>query len=625
MKVIVNKNYVLFDVNTKVNKREFKATPLEFSFSEEYDGLTCKCVFSKIPATQDEEVTFYQQPIIDNKCYIPYEVMDGEGILIGVYGYSVDGEELLLRYSPKPKNLWFLEGSYYEGAETPEEILPSQFEQYVAYLNSQIARLNQIKIETEQLSDGVKISVTNADGETTETEVYNGEAGPQGPQGEPGSGISGKIYNFVEEGYYEVSYTSGSQFEMATDLLDDIKNDRCFTASLVRPLYIATGQDGLKGFTFVNYELDTSSLVLNFSYSGEIGDYFDSINRPGLKTTSVTITLTNGEVSSITFPYMDQTVKRYLSTINSDAYTPTENYHPSTKKYVDDSLSTKQDTLVSGTNIKTINSKDITGSGNVDIVQVSTLPTASSDNVGVIYQYIGITTTDYTQGYFYQCVENSGTYSWENIQVQEGSSGGSQSSFVFRYGEASATSIATAQQVIDYYNNYGVFPTIYYTSTNNSSYAAYNSYYSVRLNGYTASSRRYEFQVYKIVGVSSQYSGGNTLGCYGKIYIILNSDNLTVSSVTLPNSLYTSNNQVREYTIPILYKRGNAMSSIQSYLDADSVLPINNSEAFTPTGDYNPATKKYVDDNLSSLTGYDATKTQVLKNVNGTLTWVDEV
>lgn len=45
---------------------------------------------------------------------------------------------------------------------------------------------------------------------------------------------------------------------------------------------------------------------------------------------------------------------------------------------------------------------------------------------------------------------------------------------------------------------------------------------------------------------------------------------------------------------------------------------------YTPTRDYNPATKKYVDDLPKSYTGYDATKTQVLKNVNGTLTWITE-
>lgn len=34
--------------------------------------------------------------------------------------------------------------------------------------------------------------------------------------------------------------------------------------------------------------------------------------------------------------------------------------------------------------------------------------------------------------------------------------------------------------------------------------------------------------------------------------------------------------------------------------------------------------KKYVDELLTTYTGYDATKTQVLKNINGTFTWVDE-
>lgn len=47
--------------------------------------------------------------------------------------------------------------------------------------------------------------------------------------------------------------------------------------------------------------------------------------------------------------------------------TPTANAHATTKKYVDDNLATKQDTLVSGTNIKTINNQSILGSGNIDV------------------------------------------------------------------------------------------------------------------------------------------------------------------------------------------------------------------------------------------------------------------
>ena len=45
----------------------------------------------------------------------------------------------------------------------------------------------------------------------------------------------------------------------------------------------------------------------------------------------------------------------------------TDNFDLVNKKYVDDNDATKQDTLVSGTNIKTINNQSILGSGNIDI------------------------------------------------------------------------------------------------------------------------------------------------------------------------------------------------------------------------------------------------------------------
>lgn len=64
------------------------------------------------------------------------------------------------------------------------------------------------------------------------------------------------------------------------------------------------------------------------------------------------------------------------------------------------------------------------------------------------------------------------------------------------------------------------------------------------------------------------------------------------------------------------------------FLSQIPVLAKDNASEYTPTGDYNPATKQYVDDTIKThyekMTGYDATKTQVLKNINGTLTWVDE-
>lgn len=70
----------------------------------------------------------------------------------------------------------------------------------------------------------------------------------------------------------------------------------------------------------------------------------------------------------------------------------------------------------------------------------------------------------------------------------------------------------------------------------------------------------------------------------------------------------------------------NVNQSIYAKFDFYHALPIS---SLVPSGDNELTNKKYVDDTIKThyekMTGYDATKTQVLKNINGTLTWVDEV
>ena len=53
-----------------------------------------------------------------------------------------------------------------------------------------------------------------------------------------------------------------------------------------------------------------------------------------------------------------------------------------------------------------------------DVFQYETMPTASADLVGTIVQYVGTTTSNYTNGYFYRCVSDGAitpTYSWEEV------------------------------------------------------------------------------------------------------------------------------------------------------------------------------------------------------------------
>ena len=55
-------------------------------------------------------------------------------------------------------------------------------------------------------------------------------------------------------------------------------------------------------------------------------------------------------------------------------------------------------------------------------------------------------------------------------------------------------------------------------------------------------------------------------------------------------------------------------------------LAKNNTSSYIPTADYHPSTKLYTDKtHYENMAGYDASKTQVLKNVQGVLTWTDEI
>lgn len=56
-------------------------------------------------------------------------------------------------------------------------------------------------------------------------------------------------------------------------------------------------------------------------------------------------------------------------------------------------------------------------------IQVATLPTASVDELGKVYQYLGADTNDYKHGYFYECKLEDSSYIWKNILVQDDETG----------------------------------------------------------------------------------------------------------------------------------------------------------------------------------------------------------
>lgn len=51
-------------------------------------------------------------------------------------------------------------------------------------------------------------------------------------------------------------------------------------------------------------------------------------------------------------------------------------------------------------------------------IQMDEMPLASAGTVGKVYQYIGDTSADFKHGYFYECVEDDGSYSWVQTDAQ---------------------------------------------------------------------------------------------------------------------------------------------------------------------------------------------------------------
>lgn len=58
-------------------------------------------------------------------------------------------------------------------------------------------------------------------------------------------------------------------------------------------------------------------------------------------------------------------------------------------------------------------------SSSAESIQVTTLPTADVTQLDKIYQYIGVTDTNYTKGYFYRCILDGSVYKWVEIPTQD--------------------------------------------------------------------------------------------------------------------------------------------------------------------------------------------------------------
>ena len=127
----------------------------------------------------------------EGKCVVPHEVLTCTGkVSVNLVGSIVEDEELTDRLTTYPTVALNVNAdAYVEGTETAP-ITPSQFEQYVADVAEEVAKIKDI--ESTTLNDDYTLTFVFSDGTSTTVGPIRGEQGeqgiqgPQGPEGPPG-------------------------------------------------------------------------------------------------------------------------------------------------------------------------------------------------------------------------------------------------------------------------------------------------------------------------------------------------------------------------------------------------------------------------------------------------------
>lgn len=126
--------------------------------------------------------------VVDGACYAP--PMQEGMCRLGVYGYAVDGEQLVQRISPEPCVFYVRPGSYDPDAVEADAADPTELEAYYAKVKALLDGIGQgvngVTYTPSVSEDGV-ISWTNDGGKDNPEPVnIKGPKGDTGPQGAPG-------------------------------------------------------------------------------------------------------------------------------------------------------------------------------------------------------------------------------------------------------------------------------------------------------------------------------------------------------------------------------------------------------------------------------------------------------
>lgn len=170
MNIQVTPHTIAITINNNINAGEYNITPCEFTFTDEYENLTKEAIFSSCDGS------VIKTSILNNQCTIPFEVLQQEGnVLLGVYAYETDDDELVLRYSPTPQYFNVKKGSFQVGND-PDLPSPTEWERVLEQINQAIEETNNLNITANKEGKVTTITITKKDGTTQSVEIEDGKS-----------------------------------------------------------------------------------------------------------------------------------------------------------------------------------------------------------------------------------------------------------------------------------------------------------------------------------------------------------------------------------------------------------------------------------------------------------------
>ena len=636
MKLIVNPHKIELIQEEAVNEKEIDVSQCEFEFADEItDDFVKEAYF-----TLGDET--YKQIIVDNKCSFPQEVLVRPATIeLGVVAYLVESDEEIKRYNPTPVYFKTDLGSLKQ-AENSQPITPSEMEQYEQALEDGLNEVANVDIDASKTGNTATVTITDRTGTQKSVQVKDGEKGDpftyddftqeqlealRGPAGADGNdgqdgyspsasvsksgstatititdkngtttttvsdGVNGTNGADGRDGY--VQYTAGDNITIDANnvisaeggksslytLIVPINfNDNAGTqqttdatalagaSKIINDMYATTEKGGIiwivsnvNGFSYAFKSRGIISTSANGFYFYADANPYDMNSQTRLhlgKYLTIRGTWSNGVFTANQITYdagAYYNIYNFLAKNNTSSYNVTNNYNPAHKKYVDDNTISKK----------------------------TTMPTASSTTVGTIVQYQGTTDANYTNGYFYIGTTDGGnpaTYSWEQLNVQPSASGGDKAII-----DIDLTN-QISKSMIFYGNDINTSISIDSTMSNAIS--------EIQRIGFDKVQLRIIIESGGWTYLTTNYESVRNPGQYTNYYY----DFIVHDSGQSISKYFRFRIQVYEYGDYIfanVYTYKNKGSAIN-----DNVLLKDNTTAYTPTADYHPATKKYIDDKI---------------------------